>query len=295
MNHSFAVKPKESDLAKTRAELLDALVNGDQVQAMRLVDSAITSRWEPSFVYVYVVGHCLAEVGSLWHAGELSIAVEHRATQIALRLLARAQSAYVNGKKIGKRALITSVQGDNHIIGGLTFADLLRIDGWEVDFLGADSPIETVVEMVEKEAPDLVGLSVTIEEFVPNAATTVREIKKLQEPPIVIVGGAVANDPSLESSDFKSVNALEAVEWTRRHFNMDESSRPLEVMLSELGERIQSLRKDRGLSQQALASEAGLDRSYISAVEHGRQNVSFATLKGIADALKIGVVDLISG
>lgn len=242
-----------------------------------------------------MVGHCLAEVGTLWHAGELSIAVEHRATQIALRLLARAQSAHVNGKKIGRRTLITSVQGDNHIIGGLTFADLLRIDGWEVDFLGADSPIETVVEMVEKESPDLVGLSVTIEEFIPNAAATVREIKKLQQPPIVIVGGAVANDPAIESADFKSVDALEAVEWIRRHFNMDESSIPLEVMLSELGERIQSLRKDRGLSQQALASEAGLDRSYISAVEHGRQNVSFATLKGFADALKIGVVDLISG
>jgi len=32
----------------------------------------------------------------------------------------------------------------------------------------------------------------------------------------------------------------------------------------------------------------------VSAVENGKQNVSFATLKGIADALDVGIVELIS-
>ena len=66
-------------------------------------------------------------------------------------------------------------------------------------------------------------------------------------------------------------------------------------MLAELGTRIQALRKDQGLSQRQLATKADLDRSYISAVEHGKQNVSFATLKGISDALGIGVAELLSG
>jgi len=85
------------------------------------------------------------------------------------------------------------------------------------------------------------------------------------------------------------------VKWTQSHFNIDESSVTLEVMLHELGDRIQTLRKDRGLSQQDLARNAGLDRSYISAVEHGKQNVSFATLKGISDALAVPVATLIAG
>ena len=49
------------------------------------------------------------------------------------------------------------------------------------------------------------------------------------------------------------------------------------------------------MSQQGLATAAGLDRSYISAVEHGKQNVSFATLKGIGDALDVSVGDLVAG
>ena len=295
MSNRYSVRPRKPDLVKIRQELLTALLEGNEVAASRLVNETITKRWEPSFVYVHVVGHCLAEIGTRWHAGELAIPVEHRATQIALRLLYQAQSFYVNGKRIGRKAIITSVQGDNHVIGGLTFADLLRFDGWDVQFLGADSPIDTVVDLVEQESPDLVGLSVTIEKFVPNAVSTIDGIKKLDNSPAIAVGGAAAHQASLSTADFHGTDAVKAMEWVRQHFNLDETSLPIEVMLAELGDRIQSLRKDRGFSQQGLANEAGLDRSYISAVEHGKQNVSFATLKGIGDALGVSVSYLVAG
>ncbi len=246
-------------------------------------------------MYVNVIGHCLAEIGVKWHSGKLSISTEHRATQIALRLISRAQAAYVDDRRVGRRAIITSVEGENHVIGGLTFADLLRFEGWDVDFLGADSPIESVVEMVKRDSPDLVGLSVTIEEYLPNAIEIVAAIKALPNSPVVVIGGASVNEYSVLGADFSSANAVEAVDWVQAQFNLNESSTTVEVMLSELGDRIQALRKDKGLSQQQLATEADLDRSYISAVEHGKQNVSFATLKGISDALGIGVAELISG
>lgn len=280
---------------KNRDDLLSALTDGDQLSAIRLVEDAITLRWEPSILYVNVIGHCLAEIGAMWHSGKLSIATEHRATQIALRLLSRARASYVNGRRIGRKAIITSVQGDNHIIGGLTYADLLRFEGWDVDFLGADTPVESLLDLVAQEPPNLVGLSVTIEDFIPNAVQTVKALKKIPNPPVVVVGGAAATMTDIPEADFCSADAVAAVQWTQAHFNLNESSVTLEVMLHELGDRIQTLRKDRGLSQQDLARDAGLDRSYISAVEHGKQNVSFATLKGISDALGVPVTELISG
>ncbi|MDE0592966.1 MAG: cobalamin-dependent protein [Dehalococcoidia bacterium] len=295
MSQNYSVKPRKSDLTKSHEELLTALIAGNQLLATRLVDDAIALRWEPSFVYVHLIGYCLAEIGSRWHAGELDIATEHRATQIALRLLSKAQDSYLNGRRIGRSAIITSVEGDNHVIGGLTFADLLRFEGWDVDFLGADSPVDSIVELVGKESPELVGLSVTTEQFVSNAVATVDALKNLPTPPVVVVGGAAATVDSIPRADFCSTDAIEVVGWTQTHFNLDESSMSIEVMLVELGVRIQSLRKDRGLSQQRLAADAGLDRSYISAIEHGKQNVSFATLKGISDALGVGVSELISG
>jgi methanogenic corrinoid protein MtbC1/DNA-binding XRE family transcriptional regulator len=294
MSQEYSVKPKKSELAKSQSDLLHALVEGDQLTASRLIDTAISERWEPSNVYVHVIGHCLAEIGARWQTGDLSIATEHRATQMALRLLGNAQQAYVNGKRVGRRAVITSVEGDTHLIGGLTFADLLRFEGWDVDFLGADTPADSLVELVENDSPELVGLSLTIEEFLPNASKTVSAIKQLQNPPVVVVGGAVmAANPILEA-DFCSEDAVKAVNWVQEHFDLNESSVTVEVLLSDLGERIRRLRKDQGLSQQGLASQANLDRSYLSAVENGKQNVSFATLKGISDALGVGIAELIS-
>jgi methanogenic corrinoid protein MtbC1/DNA-binding XRE family transcriptional regulator len=295
MSHKYSVTPRKNDLVRTREKLLSALIEGDQLGAIRLVDSAIVERWEPSSVYVNVIGHCLAEIGERWHSGKLAISTEHRATQIALRLISRAQASYIDGRRVGRRAIITSVEGDTHVIGGLTFADLLRFEGWDVDFLGADSPIDSIVEMVKRESPDLVGLSVTIEEYLPNAIDTVAAIKAIPHPPVVVVGGAAVNENSVLGSDFSNPNAVESVDWVQAQFNLNESSTTVEVMLGELGNRIQALRKDKGLSQQQLATEADLDRSYISAVEHGKQNVSFATLKGISDALGVGVAELISG
>ena len=298
MSKKYSVKPRKVDLQKTRQDLLNALVEGNQLTSIRLLDNAIALRWEPSIVYVNVIAHCLAEIGSRWHSGELTIATEHRATQLALRLLARAQDTYATSRRVGRRAVITSVEGDNHIIGGLTFADLLRFEGWHVDFLGADSPVDSVVDIVEREAPDLVGLSVTIEEYLPNAAKTVSDLNRLHPNPVIVVGGAAVGTPSamkaLIEADFIGADAVEAVNWTQQKFNLDESSVSLEVMLSDLGSKIQALRKDRGMNQQRLAAEAGLDRSYVSAIEHGKQNVSFATLKGISDALGVEIGELIS-
>ena len=295
MSHKYSVKPKKVELAKAREKMLTALIEGNQLEATQLVDSAIVDRWEPSSVYVNVIGHCMAEIGARWRSGRLLISTEHRATQIALRLISRAQSSYVNSRRVGLRAIVTSVEGDTHLIGGLTFADLLRVEGWEVDFLGADSPTDSIVEIVQRESPDLVGLSVTIEDYLPNAIETLAAIKELPNPPVVVIGGVVLLENSVVEADFSSTNAIEAVEWVQTRFNLNASSQNVEVMLAELGNRIKELRKDKGLSQQQLATEADLDRSYISAVENGKQNVSFATIKGISDALGIGLSDLISG
>ena len=100
MSHKYSVKPRKADLTRTREKLLSALIEGDQLAAIRLVDSAIEERWEPSSVYVNVIGHCLAEIGVKWHSGKLSISTEHRATQIALRLISRAQAAYVDDRRV---------------------------------------------------------------------------------------------------------------------------------------------------------------------------------------------------
>ncbi len=62
-----------------------------------------------------------------------------------------------------------------------------------------------------------------------------------------------------------------------------------------VADNVRVLRKAAGLSQEELAHEAGLDRTYISQVERERRNVTIVVLARIAAALKVSPEKLLIG
>jgi transcriptional regulator with XRE-family HTH domain len=62
--------------------------------------------------------------------------------------------------------------------------------------------------------------------------------------------------------------------------------------LQELGRRIRAARIALGYSQEDLAYESNIDRSYIGGVERGERNITFNVLCKIADALRCDVAAL---
>jgi transcriptional regulator with XRE-family HTH domain len=66
-------------------------------------------------------------------------------------------------------------------------------------------------------------------------------------------------------------------------------------ILVELGKNIVAIRKKLGLSQEALALEAGLDRTYVGGIERGERNVAVLNLYRIAKTLNIKPARLFRG
>jgi transcriptional regulator with XRE-family HTH domain len=64
--------------------------------------------------------------------------------------------------------------------------------------------------------------------------------------------------------------------------------------LIAFGEKVRQIRKEKGLSQEALADLAGIDRSYMGHIERGDQNITLTKIHQIADALEVPVINLIS-
>ncbi len=58
-----------------------------------------------------------------------------------------------------------------------------------------------------------------------------------------------------------------------------------QILLKQIGARMKTARNNKGLSQQAIADAADINRLYLSRVERGLENVSILTLVRIADAL----------
>ena len=63
----------------------------------------------------------------------------------------------------------------------------------------------------------------------------------------------------------------------------------------EVGARIQKIRKEAGLSQEDLALEADLDRTYISHVERGTRNPTVIVIFKIAKALNTTASEILKG
>lgn len=55
----------------------------------------------------------------------------------------------------------------------------------------------------------------------------------------------------------------------------------------KIGQRIRELRKNLGISQEALAYKAEVDRTYVTDVENGRRNLSVEILEKLITALQI--------
>lgn len=55
----------------------------------------------------------------------------------------------------------------------------------------------------------------------------------------------------------------------------------------KIGQRIKEIRRERGLSQELLATISNIDRTYINGVENGKRNISIINLDKIINALNI--------
>jgi len=60
-------------------------------------------------------------------------------------------------------------------------------------------------------------------------------------------------------------------------------------LLVSIGKTIRDLRLEAGLSQEALANEAGVDRSYMGGIERGEHNLTVISLMKICSCLRISL------
>jgi MerR family transcriptional regulator, light-induced transcriptional regulator len=276
---------------------LDALVAGDEVAAATAVSSMITEGRSIADVYIKLLTPAMTRIGELWRKNKINVAQQKLATQITLSQMDRLRSGIVAKRQSPYRALVCCVQGEMHSTGARMVADLLRLEGWLVDFLGADVPTGDVVAMVQKKRTQMVALSVTMKANLQHARSLGATLRELAIPPKVIIGGdASANLRRWKPKDldFKiAANLLEGMNIALSAFHSALPKADLEKYLKDIGQRIRELRTNTGQTQAQLAASAGLNRAYIVSVERGKQNISMAVVVKIANALGVSIEQLL--
>jgi methanogenic corrinoid protein MtbC1/DNA-binding XRE family transcriptional regulator len=286
-------------LPKLREGYTTAVLEGDAEKAARIIDQGLAAGIVPSRLYLDVLMPSQVEIGARWHRGDLSIPEEHIATQITLRQMGRLREMLKTRLKLGLKALVCSVEGDQHFIGAQAVADFMVVDGWEVDFLGADIPTDHLVPFTKAKGCHLVCVSVSLPSLIPIVQRLISELRKIPAGPKIIIGGAAfITNPDLAKlveADGFARDPHEAVNLARHLCGVLDAENSLAVFLRKLGHSVHEHRKLKGMSQQELAHTSDLDRAYISAVEHGKQNISIGAISKLARALEVSIEELLIG
>jgi len=137
----------------------DALVAGDERTATTVVQRLHAEGEAVVAVLGWVVVPGLRRVGEGWADGTLTVADEHRASEIVERLLASLDRRGP-GRPRGT-AVVAAPPGEQHGLPVAMAAAALRADGWSVEHLGRDLPVEDLRGFVERHRPHLVVLTAT--------------------------------------------------------------------------------------------------------------------------------------
>jgi methanogenic corrinoid protein MtbC1 len=160
--------------------------SGDEPGAVEVVTDLLDDGVPAQRVMVDLIGRTQARVGELWAANEWSVAREHAATAISERAVA-AVAARTAVRPTRGRIAIACVDGEWHALPVRILAEMLRLDGWRVDFLGANVPGPHLVTHLHQTGPDAVALSCMIPTRLPRAHAAITACRSAGVP--VIAGG----------------------------------------------------------------------------------------------------------
>jgi len=134
----------------------------------------------------------LVRIGADWHAGRLTIWVEHRASAIVERLLGEL-APNPRGRRRGT-AMVAAVSGDLHSLPTSMAAVALRDDNWAVEHLGANMPPDELVRFCAEHDIDVAVLSSTNPDTAQLAAETAARIGDAGTPVVLGRPGRTLDD-----------------------------------------------------------------------------------------------------
>lgn len=203
---------------------LDALIAGDRQRCQAEFETWLASGMELRTLYADLIQRSLYDVGTLWESGRVSVATEHLATAITESLLNLVYPRLFTQPRCNQSAVVCCAANEFHQLGGKMVADLFELNGWRGYFLGANTPVRDLTDLLADKKPDVAVLSVTIYYGMDSLLTTATEIRARFPALPILVGGQAFRWGGQERAEqiagvkyLPSLAALEA--WMKTYGN----------------------------------------------------------------------------
>lgn len=174
-------------------EIAKNVEHGDSASARTLLRKALSMNIAPERILNAGLIKGMEAVGKKFKANEIfipEVLIASRAMKSAMDIIRQdliKSEEYVSGKIV-----LGTVKGDLHDIGKMIVSIVLRSEGYDVIDIGIDVPSKTFLETIQKENPDIVGMSALLTTTMSYMRDVVETIKSahLNTNVKIIIGGA---------------------------------------------------------------------------------------------------------
>jgi len=199
----------------------ELVIQGNYKLMTDAVNEALQSKLSPKVILDYGLLKGMEVVGVKFRDGIMflpEVLMSAKTFKTAMNiieplLLDQSTSGNTQGK-----ILLGTVKGDIHDIGKNLVGVMLKGNGFSVVDIGVDASTEKFIAGIEKENPDIVGLSAMLTTTMLAMQKTVQALKDKYQNKIIIVGGAPVsqNFANEIGADGYAKNAMEAVELCKK-------------------------------------------------------------------------------
>lgn len=200
----------------TASVCLELLLERRRDDAERVLLDLLTGGMPLGSMYKNIIEPCQREVGRLWQLNRITVAHEHYSTEAMRHIMTRLTTTAIRMPQRGRRLIAASVEGELHDIGARMIADMLEVNGWEVFFLGANTPGGAIFQLTALTNANVVALSATMPfnlSRVREASTAIHSV--VPKASIIVGGQAFQREPRIweeTGADGYADDVLEAVE-----------------------------------------------------------------------------------
>ena len=210
------IKKREDATKKSKQQLFKKLTEGNLEECVKIYKGYVEIFNIPDF-FDKILRPVMSKVGSDWESGKLSIATEHVASNVAQTLVKIImEQVSVSGNK--KKILLCVPVGEEHHMGCDVLETYLTIKGFKVFNMGTSIPTDSIIEFIDMKKPDMVLISITIQDNVSAGQRLSKKIREHCKIPILVGGYAMqqGDPPKFEGNVIGDISLEEIPKLIRK-------------------------------------------------------------------------------
>lgn len=206
------ISKREESTKKSKQTLYKKLIDGDIQSSIKIYEEYIKIFNSGDF-FDKILRPVMYKIGEDWANNTISIATEHVASNVA-QTLVKIIMDKVTGNANKKKILICVPLGEEHHLGCDVLETYLSIKGFKVYNIGTSIPTESILSFIEYNKPDIVLVSITLEDNISAGQRLVKKIKEQYDIPI-LVGGFAFQEEKIHKFDAKVIHDVNLDEIPR--------------------------------------------------------------------------------